>query len=205
MLFQSEPKEKILHPSQKVRDVVLVFGQTGMGKTLWTRKYIRALKRVIILDPLSEYDGATTFEEFSDLVSHVESNNVFRVGYPNMTDFDRLCDLARCIDQCTLVCEESQRIIPPRMLLSESFEDLIYRGRHTRTSLILVAQRASTVNIAVRSQWSRMVTFRQTEPRDLSWIEDATGLEIEKEISGLDKWEYYDITPKSCELKRVTP
>ena len=205
MQFGVIQKEKqTVNYKRKTREIVLVFGKTGHGKTLWTRQYIKGLKRVIILDPLYEYDSAKQFDNLSDLVSHIRKYPIFRVSHGNVNNLPLLCDIATCIDGAALVIEEAQRVLPSRLTMPEEFEDIIYRGRHTGTSVILVAQRASTVNIAVRSQFNRMITFRQTEPKDVKWIEDASGYDIAQAITELDVFDYFEITPKGYEKKRLT-
>jgi len=188
------------------REITLVVGQTGMGKTQWAKRYIREHKRVIISDPMSEYEGAGVmmFDDLSALIAHVEKFNTFRVAYSDLRDFDTLALIAKSIPETLFVVEESQRIIPPLSKIPTHFEDLIYRGRHSGTSILLVAQRPSTVNIAVRSQYHRLITFRQSENRDLAWISEIAGENLSDDIRALEVFEFYEVNPKGVEKNRLT-
>jgi len=189
------------------REITLVVGQTGQGKTQYAKRYIREHKRVIISDPMAEYEGASgviLFDDLTELIEYVEKHNVFRVAYSDLRDFDTLALLAKSIPQSLFVVEESQRIIPPLAKIPINFEDLIYRGRHTGTSILLVAQRPSTVNIAVRSQYHRLITFRQSESRDLNWISEMSGENLADQIRALDVLNYYEINQHGNEKKCLT-
>lgn len=52
---------------------------------------------------------------------------------------------------------------------------LIFMGRHAQVNLILVAQRAMSVPLAVRSQATRIVSFRQIDPGDCDAISEVVG------------------------------
>lgn len=190
-----------LHPADKVREITLAFGKTGMGKTVWTQQHVRTLKRCIILDPIYEYRDAVLFDDLAELIEHLERYRYFRVSMSDPSMFPMLCRVASAVTDCTLVIEEAGRVLPPHIELPPEFAELVYRGRHTRTSLVIVSQRATTVHIAARSQWTRLITFAQSESADVKWIQDVTGLDIEP--SDLPRLEYFDVTPHGHERKRL--
>lgn len=175
------------------RSITCVFGQTGTGKSQYTKHEIKKHKRVVIIDPQNEYAGIQQFDNLDDLFNHIEKNKIFRCAYSDLRDFDLVCEAVTYVPDTLLVVEESQRIIPPLTRLPEAFENIIYRGRHSGTSVHLVAQRPTTVDIAVRSQFNRLITFRQSEKRDISWITDVSGYELEDEIRNLQVLEYIEI------------
>lgn len=188
----------------QAREIVIVVGKTGMGKTQYTKRMVYGAKRVIVIDPMMEYDRAIAFDELDDLVDHVTQYGVFRARYCDPRDLDALSFLSYHLGATTLVIEECQRVIPPRSVLPESLDDIIYRGRHTATSLVLVAQRAATVHIALRSQQTRIVAFRQTEKRDIDWLEDSCGHELGHMLPTLEPLEYLEITPEAVDRKKFT-
>jgi DNA helicase HerA-like ATPase len=186
----------------KEREVVVIVGKTGQGKSYWTKKFLRTKNRVVIVDPMFEYERSKQFDEFDELVDYVQDKKIFRVSYNNLADFPFLCQVVWELGKCYLVIEESQRVLPGGARpLPEEFEQLLYRGRHRDVSVVLVAQRASTIHIAARSQWSRLIVFKQTEPKDLSWIADTTGYDLEEKIRTLKEYHHFEITPKTCHLK----
>ena len=181
------------------RDIILVYGKTGMGKTCWTRTFLRSLPRVFVMDPIVEYEGLL-FGDLGDMIEHVIRYPTFRARTEFVDDFPMLCSVALAAGRCWLVVEEAQRVLPAsRRELPASFQDIVYRGRHKQISLLMVSQRPSTVHIAARSQWTRIITFNQTETADLAWLESVSGFELDPQ--GLRPFEYYDIAPSGCQKK----
>ena len=78
-------------------------------------------------------------------------------------------------------------------------------GRHFLRSLVIAAQRPSIVNIAARSQWTRIVSFNLTEDSDVGWLRSVSGYDIEHEndIRKLPIGEYFEITPGKFERKNA--
>jgi len=182
------------------RDIILVYGMTGMGKSRWTRAFLRSQSRVFIMDTQVEHEGLL-FDDLGDMIDHVMRYKAFRCRTEYVPDFPLLCSVAFAAGRCWLVVEEAQRVLPAsRKELPASFEDLVYRGRHKQVNLILVSQRPSTVHIAARSQWSRIITFKQTEPADVAWITSVSGVRDINPLT-LPQSVYYDIRPDHCEKK----
>jgi hypothetical protein len=176
-----------------------VYGKTGMGKTRWSRAFLRSQSRVIVMDPMLEHDGIV-FDDLGDMIDHLMRYPTFRVRTEFLDDFPMLCSIVFATGRCWLVVEETQRILPAsRKELPAPFLDLIYRGRHKRVSLLMISQRPSTVHIAARSQWTRIITFNQTEPADIGWIQSASGFDVDP--ATLPPSWYYEITPTTFEKK----
>lgn len=185
------------------RDIIICIGQTGTGKTVWTKAFIRTKKRVVIIDPQGEYDYQE-FEKADDLISYIYKRKIFRVKCCDLREFSNLCFGVTLVPNTLLVIEESQRVLAPRLKIPQEFEDIIYRGRHTETSLLLIAQRATTIDIAVRSQFNELIVFRQTEKGDLTWISDVTGQDLNDEVLNLKRLEYLHITNMGIQKKYLT-
>lgn len=195
-----------IHPADKVRSITLDFGKTGMGKTVWAQQHVKTLRRVIVYDPLGEYrDGVVPFYDVAELIEHCAKYRVWRVSLAMAApeDFPMLCRVAQAAGNCTLVVEEAQRILPPGPPPPSEFTELVYRGRHTRTSLLIVSQRPSTVHIAARSQWTRIVSFSQSEVADVEWMRKTSGFDALVEARDLPRLHYFDITPGGIERKKL--
>jgi DNA helicase HerA-like ATPase len=173
-----------------------------MGKTSWLKRYLKSVRRGLILDPVNEYDRVQKFDHLDVLIEHVLRYRIFRVRTEWETDFPLLCATAKAAGNCTLVIDEAQRVVPPRGDVPATFEDIVYRGRHRGVSLAIAAQRPSTVHLVARSQWSRLITFRQTEPNDVRWIEDTTGYSLP--LTDLEPLTFYEITPTGIYRKHLT-
>ena len=192
------------------RDVILVYGKTGMGKSRWTRRYLKSKQRVIIVDPMREHDGQLV-EDLGEVIDTVEAYPTFRVRSEWSHETPVLASIAMAandprkwggdgpenimkIPELTFVVEEAQRAMSPRSNLHPAIEQILLRGRHHRVTPLFISQRPSTVHIMARSQWTRLVVFHQTEGGDTRWLEEQSGINRE-EFSMLGPGEYFDISP----------
>jgi len=191
----------MMRPRKLERSITAVFGQSGSGKTQWTRRYLRSKPRIIIYDPMGEYDGPE-FTNIERLLDYVVEKPTFRARWGDPERFPDLCKIAYIVGNLTLVIEEAQRIIPPQEKLPEEFTDIIYRGRHKKVSVVTISQRAATTSIAVRSQWSRLISFRQSEPDDIRWLSKATGRKMDAAQS-LPRFHFFDVTTDSFSERKL--
>jgi hypothetical protein len=183
------------------RRVVLVFGITGKGKTTWTRRMLAAQHRAVIMDPQGEYREFTRYDDIDQCLLAMD-RPVFRVTHPDPANFKWLCLGARAAGRCWLVIEEAHFIMPSHEMPPQEFKDVIYRGRHQEVSVLLVAQRPTTVHISARSQWSDLITFQQTERADVQWLESVTGQSLP--VQELERGEYLHIAAGEVKRKVLT-
>jgi hypothetical protein len=186
----------------KARDFLLVFGKTGMGKSYYANERLYSYDRVIILDPMGEYEGeyCSTLEDIHERIC--ANPKMFRITTDCLADFERLCVYVYTLKNCMFAIEEAQRVLPAgNTPLPPAFLDLIFRGRHHAVSLMIVSQRASTVSIQARSQWSEIIAFRQTEPTDIRYLYNQSGDDDLNNIPKLMPYHFYHITPRETRLK----
>src|SRR4051812_28903286 len=112
------------------RDVDLILGKTGSGKTTFARTLIRPLPRVLIADADFEEFNAQVFEDFTDCAAYLEEKRdperIFRASYtPKSAEYPLLFDLARLVAPVHLVLEEADRFDDPRHC--EEYEEIIAR------------------------------------------------------------------------------
>ena len=180
-----------------------MYGKTGMGKSRWTKRYLKGKRRVLIVDPQLEHEGEA-FDDMEQMLDRAESYPTFRAKTEFVQDVPMVARIAMVVNdkrrfekghpELVLVIEEAQRSLPSgSQNLPDSVEDVIYRGRHNRVTLVTVSQRPSTVHIAARSQWTRLVIFRQSESADLKWLSDQTG-EDEEDFKNLAPGEFFEFT-----------
>jgi DNA helicase HerA-like ATPase len=196
--------EKIPIPT---REISLIFGKTGMGKSNYIKGYLSSLKRVIILDPLDEYP-AIEFQDISEMVDYLEGmgDKPFRVKSTNILDLESMGEIVDSMEDVHLIIEEAQRCLPAsRQDLPDSLQRIIFLGRHFGRSLVIAAQRPSIVHIAARSQWTRIVTFNLTEVGDVRWLEGTSGYDFqgENDIRKLPVGDYFEILPGGLEEKHA--
>jgi energy-coupling factor transporter ATP-binding protein EcfA2 len=175
------------------REIVLVLGQTGSGKTTWARRYVNTLNRAIVLDAgFNEY-GAHECGTFHDLVNHISTRSFFRVSYSPLTfEMPLMFDLARVVGNCHLIIEEADRLDDPRAFLE--YDEAITRGRHYGISMVGISLYPAKLPAMFRRQTTRLISFRQIEPRDIDYIAEIVG-PIADDLPNLEKFSYIDWTP----------
>jgi hypothetical protein len=156
------------------REVVLVCGVTGGGKTTWARQFTNKLPRLLV------YDIAASFPvQYSDdetIAALVETKPAeFRYGIYDPRDADVLTATAFMLGNCWLVLEEISTLYNIGARIHGPLQEAILLGRQRSLSLLCISQRASYFPITLRSQASRIVSFRQQEPADLKWLADFMG------------------------------
>jgi DNA helicase HerA-like ATPase len=142
---------------------------------------------LLVYDPFASYrnvDFVTDSEEWISEVANARLN-AFRYGRVLPDDLPLLGKAAFCAGDCSLVIEECALLFQRGAELDIWAKNLIFMGRHQRVNLVLIAQRANKIPIDIRSQASRIVTFRQTEPDDVSALSDRIGRASRDELPTL--------------------
>ena len=164
------------------RQIVIVLGMTGMGKSEWTRQYTASTPRLFVADPLASYPVQWVSHE--ELISAYDAGQFsngknFRTGTYQREDIELSGALAFLSGDNCMVIEECSTVFEPGARALPSWaNDMVFLGRHRRCSLVFTAQRAASIPIAVRSQAHRVVTFKQHEGDDLKWLRPYLGERI---------------------------
>lgn len=180
------------------REVILVLGKTGSGKTTWARNYIKTLSRVIVAEAgYNEFDiiPCPTFDSLIDKIEKEDKGGrgIFRVSYtPLYHEQPMMFDVARCTKNVHLVIEEADRYDDPRSC--EEYDEIISRGRHYGVSIIGISLYPAKIPASLRSQASRVICFRQHEPKDVKYFYDVIG-EAADQLPTLGQFEFLDWTP----------
>jgi hypothetical protein len=183
------------------RKLILILGKTGCGKTVLANSISEKADRIIILDPLFEYDGLIFIDAVSlcDYFLADEKRKTFRCvcRFQDEADYNILFRLLWYVKDVLLLTEETSIFLNPRSP-DEDFLKLINFGRHKNISLICVGRRIPEVSIYFRAQATSMITFTQTEPSDLLMLENL-GFNSD-EVSALDFHEFLVIGEKPREI-----
>jgi len=168
------------------RDFIIVAGNQGCGKSVWAKLYSHAIKRLIVFDPLASY-STVEFSLIENWLEDVANNrlNGFRYGSSFPDDLSSMAYAAFAAGQCTLLIEECALIFRRGEELHEWAKPLIFMGRHQNVNIVMISQRASKIPIDIRSQASRIISFRQTEPNDVNAITERIGESVYDEIFAL--------------------
>jgi hypothetical protein len=177
------------------REVVLVLGKTGSGKTTWARQFIQSQTRVIVLDagfgdyPAQPVDGLENLILETDRLNS-NGSGFFRLSYtPRMNEAPVVMDLSRVVRNCWLVMEEADRFDDPRVC--SEYDEIISRGRHYGVSILGISLYPFKLPADLRRQATRIICYRMHEPRDLAYLADIIGEDVEK-LPSLEPFHYLD-------------
>jgi hypothetical protein len=175
------------------REFIIVVGNQGFGKSVWAKIYTQRNERLFVSDPLCSY-GANFDIPPSDWVEPILSGKAqrFRIGTPAYPDeLPIMGNAAYAVGNCTFVIEECALLFPRGAPIPEWMQPLVFMGRAQRVNLLLVAQRMAKIPVDLRSQATRIVSFRQTESDDVDALIDRIGDEAE-EVTRLPELECLD-------------
>jgi len=198
----------------KKREVVIVLGRTGQGKSIWSRQFMHDKKRLLVYDPLMEanvdYLSTAKLIEFAEVHPDKRDKN-FRYGTANPDDVPLLDSCAYGYGDCWLFLEEASVVFPSNSRSPEWIRNSIFLGRHRNLSMIITAQRPTSIPVDLRSQASRIICFSQHEKNDVSWLGNYFGEQtlLISELQPLEcldsdgrNIKKYDINPKKDDQKK---
>ena len=174
--------------------IITVLGKKGTGKTfLIQNRILKQIKKpVFILDSLDEYFNGIIFKDTNTLILYLKSqkpnvSGVYILRPESDRDVDLFFNLVFCIGNCSLIVEETSLYCNPYKI-DENFKKILNYGRHRQINLIAVARRASEIHRDITAQSDFIVSFRQTESRDISVL--LTVDENATELTSLNQYKY---------------
>lgn len=184
------------------REIIIVLGRTGQGKSSWTKRYVQGVPRLTVWDPKRSYPVEWP-EDLGQWFADHEHDERFRIGGFYTEDQETIGSIAYACQSTTLVLEECAFVFNPRQELPEWARECIYLGRERRVTVVAVAQRPKSVHIALRSQATRIICFNQHEISDCEWIADSFGDVPLDEIPLLDRLECLDISSSQVSRYKI--
>ena len=162
------------------RDVILIFGQTGCGKTTLASKIIAEYPRVFVADAgFRDYPGVRYTESYEELLASMENaqafgtHRPFRLAYVFLPqEYPMTFATATAAKNCLLVLEEGDRF---DVDATDGYIDYIFRGRHYGGSLLWVGLHPRACPTEVRRQATRIISFKQIFPDDLDHLAEIIG------------------------------
>lgn len=190
---------------KNARSIIIVLGKTGYGKSHWAWSYLEPRPRVFCYDPLHDapnmlwmngeevvkwHDSFPTHERETDGISR-ETQRHFRIATDNEDSLDTFGHLAFLRGDCIFAVEEASLVFTQGERISGWCKNIVFVGRHRNVSLLVTAQRAASIPIALRSQATRVVSYAQQEGDDLKWLKGPFGDRV-SELPSLPPYECLD-------------
>lgn len=139
---------------------------------------------------MGEYTNGLIFLDFVEWCSKIETSDSFRHILRFDSEWDYFCaievayeagDLLLVIEEVTVFANDKS--------IDKTFDRIIRFGRHRNISMIGATQRCANIPRLLTSQMDGIISFRQTEPRDLEYMSKVVG-EDAKKISQLGEHEF---------------
>lgn len=197
-----------------MRNVVLIYGKQGTGKSTLTRSIIKTLspkyERTVILDLQSEYDRDFTVVSEQELVNAILDNQ--KTIAVEIEDFDEVEKIFSVIWDTTntlLIIDEAELFIDKITTARRSYiHKIIAFGRHHNIGIVAIARRPVELNVYLRASKTTLITFRLEEPIDIQRIV-AYGIN-ENEVTSLGEHSFIiqgdeSILPKKKATKSQKP
>lgn len=184
--------------------IITILGKKGSGKTHLAKNIIALCPLpVFIIDSLHEYSQGVIYNNIKDLiydyVNKLNKSNVYILRPVSDIDIDTMFKCVYKINNTlTLVCEEADMYCNPYKI-DEYFSNIIKYGRHYNHNIIAISRRPAEINRLLTSQSDCIITFRQTEARDLQYLKQITQ-DADKAVN-LDKYQYMIIGDVPDRLK----
>lgn len=174
--------------SKKGRIFGIVNGKADMGKSYFVKQYLipKLAKKmpVIVLDIIGEYEGEN-YKGFDEFVKQVikddglEAGRVYVVQWTATRDAYNLANFLRVMEwEHAFIVEEAHMFFNNSKIkkeVGERFNELCYMGAHYGFNIILCTQTPYTMPPDARTQCQFIVSFKQTEQRDLVYLRQKVG------------------------------
>ncbi len=169
--------------------ITLIFGRIGSGKSTLAKELMRDEERLIVVDPLAEYNNGVIVNDMIELHSYMLEYRPekFKIicRFDNDLDMEYLFKYIFELENVCLVLEECEMYISPQAK-SGSFLRLIRYGRHKDIRLIGIARRPSELSADMKAQVTRAYSYQMVQPLD---IQIMKGLGFSR-IESLNKYEF---------------
>ena len=159
------------------RDVNLYFGKSQSGKSALLNDvlYDEGNERSIVYDFKNEIDATLRTNDLNKLYHHCRDGVFFRVVVSDPLLFPALCAMVATMRHVTFGIDEIQTVVMGSKQLNAALMQLIFVGTKNKISLHIATQRPGVLHINLRSQFTKVYTFNQSEESDRKWIATASG------------------------------
>lgn len=182
--------------------LIVVAGPAGCGKTTWTYARVKDARRLVVVDPLGEWDVGGVAYGLRDCLSRLldlqgarvprfrlacrlptyDADEVLRALWGFQVDFARF-DPRRLV---TVVVDEADRVSRPGDR-DTGLDLLIQYGRRVADPCYLLTRRLARVSRDATANAGSLVMFKTTEPTDLRDLMERRGRQAADQVRALEE------------------
>lgn len=161
--------------------IISVFGRKGSGKTELVKRSVQEHARVVVLDTLGEYpfEVVTGFDACLAALEAAEERPRFRLSL-RCADLQDMLELAGVVYELTNIClvVEETSFYCSSSALPDELSQLVRYGRHRQIDQFYVSRRPAEIARDLTAQSDLIVSFTQSEPRDLDYLARVAGRDV---------------------------
>ena len=152
--------------------IAVIAGQRGTGKTYKAKQLISGLSRVIVYDPVGEYDPRFSYVPQGDSIEEFE-------------EFMRKC---WNMGNVFIVVDEAERFLRNNGRMLTYTYKVINTGRHRNIGMLLVTRRLAELHKLPFGLSQMVILFRLFLPNDIEYIKQF--LASAEEVRTLPDYQY---------------
>lgn len=192
------------------REIDLILGSPGYGKTSFAVPSTYRHNRVLILEGFTDEDeySAARVDSLPELLAFFKTKpKKFRVSYnPNPREFNDILRLCWAAGDMHLVIEEAGDYFKKGCNVSYELDQCLRKGRHRQLNMTFISQWPVSIPTDVRRAADKLVCFKLVSDIDRQWCAGFPGAtrDLPGEIEQLAKFEYLELTPDGKKTKGKT-
>ena len=175
----------------KSRKVIGIVGKAGSGKSYLANTLSKKFERVFLIDSDKDFDGYVCFnfkqvKKFFDVFGYT-NEKPFRIvcRFEDENEIDKIFEFSWSLENCIIVADEFEYFIQHE---TKNFHRVMFQGRHRQVSMIVIGQRFVQFPAELRSTFTTVISFQQSEPLDLQRALNY-GFNIE-ELQKVEQYKY---------------
>lgn len=173
--------------------IIAIFGRKGLGKTYLLKYIVKNCRRLLLIDPLNEFENGKVVYDRASLFEELERTE-FRVIFRplNTDDFDYAVQLAVVTSNMTLAIDEVDQYTSS-YYMSEPLRWAIHYGRHYNLYIVIASRMPQRIRSDITAQADVILTFQQQGRSTVSYLKDFTDWDAEALFKRLEKYKFISI------------
>lgn len=174
-------------------NIISIFGRKGSGKSILLKSAVKNCRRLLLIDPMSEYNNGYVTYDLNDMLNKIE-REYFRIIFRPLSedDYNNAIYAALAVKNMTLAIDEID-LYCNSYYMSEPLRYCIQYGRHFNISIIAVSRQPNRVRGDITSQSDFILSFETHGYNDKKYLQSFAGDDIRGLISNLQQHNFINV------------